>query len=729
MPQDNKLAQEQQGAPPVEKPSPDDVQKMVELKLSELKITAVVLVDDEFAPGLAPEQWSDLVTMVRDKDQELLLQIQSIVDKLGTGNIEEYPNSEVQYQLVRVIAASKCEPAKDLLAAPHVQEALTKLESYFQELKIEVKKYWRVSDVPRDEKLYFLDYRMQQDPDAQGVDASQLLKAIIGELVEKGDPPGAVLMSRVLDARPTSFDLEEIAQNGGGFVRTNFRYLDKMKTLPNKSCFLFLLNDLLESLPLGRDYFARVRSLRQAALATVDKVASDTCALLPADFHLFANAMGAGGPDQRAKMGDHLLTLFTGLLATELRNDAATQASLGQFFDMLMKKPGMAPGEVVSHALHRLHSRLLYDCSNWVKNASTGFGDIYKKGRDTTGFYIVITPECDLEPRYDKDGVPTGPKVPLIVLLRGELRDERPPDKEKDHGNEVVTPLVVDPESDKVRWIYWHLQTPSLVPWKRLTSTSKRFSKWGRLRVQESEKIQMRYSTDLLAVGTDDVSDRVEKRDAALWRINQEKPQEQVELDKFFVMEIVNPKKSNQVYWALGANCEHVLCSDAEPMVPAAVVADLRSYQPKVQFIEKLRPYKIRIVEGGVNAQAKSRQKGKDVPQGVTSAQQVGIEDLIRPSEQTSTQVPKVPPTSLGESAPLDVRSQEKGPTNAVPESPTSKSKSVINFGWFSSKQVPGKWTGPILQAEDLSAESSNELAEAPDVAANVDKTLGGPTG
>src|SRR5258706_9976805 len=180
------------------------------------------------------------------------------------------------------------------------------------------------------------------------------------------------------------------------------------------------MNDLLDSLPLGRDYFSRVRSLRQAAQATVAKVAADTCGLVPADFQIFANAIGGSGDEQRATMADHLISLFTGLLAAELRSDSETQDSLRNFFDMLMAKPGMAPGDVGSHTLHRLHARLLYDCSEWVTSTSMGVGDIYRCRGDERSYYIVITPECDLEPRYE-DGVCIGPKVAFVVLLREEL--------------------------------------------------------------------------------------------------------------------------------------------------------------------------------------------------------------------------------------------------------------------------------------------------------------------
>jgi hypothetical protein len=695
-------------------PSVDDIRKMVENKLDDLQIHTVVLVDDEFAPSLPQDRWTELVDVARTHNPNLLSEIDRIVAEKGTGDVEDYPSAKALFSILRAVATSSCQQAKDLLAAPNVQDSLVKLETYLLELKREVKKYWKIDDAPRNEKLYFLDFRMQQDPDTQGLDASLLLKRIIAELTDQGDPPAAVLMSRVRDDRPTVDDLEDITRNGGGFVRSNFRYLDKTETLPSRSRFLFLMNDLLDSLPLGRDYFSRVRSLRQSAQATVAKIAADTCGLLPADLQIFANAIGGSGEERRTTMANHLISLFTGLLVAELRNDSETYDSLGNFFDMLMAKPGMAPGDVGSHTLHRLHARLLYDCSNWVKSSPIGFGDIYRCRGDGDSYYIVITPECDLEPRY-KDGVCSGPKAPFIVLLRGELRDERPPDRERD--TEVVTPLIVDPDTESVRWVYWQLREPRIVPSKRFVREGKRFSKWGRLRVQEAEKIQMRYATDLLAVGTDDLSDRAEKREAVLWQLDAGKPAEQLALKKFNVMEIVNPKKREEVYWALAADCEHVLCADKDPIVPASTIADLRSYQLKSEFINKLRQYKIRIAEGDASPTVKSKQDAKpaeaaDRPkvQSVATPSECSVEN----SQDTSSRAAPADTSEGGSETPL-VKSGRLSATSTK-QTPLEP-KPVINFGWYTLGQAPGKWPGPKRPQADDSAperEPDPQIPEAP---------------
>lgn len=652
-----------------------DLGDLVKRKLDELGITAAVILDDEYAPGMPKDRWSEVAEIVRDRDTALFETIERIVDKSGSGKVDDYPTDAAMASIIAAIGGSSCREAQDLLVqkSPH---ALVTLETYLRELGREVKTYWSVEHVPLNEKLYFVDYRMQPDPVTHGADASHLLERIVTQCSEGEPPPGAVLMSRIQDERPLPTDVEVIARRGGGFVRTNLRYLDKAQMLPSKNRFLFLLYDLLESLPLGGKYFAQVQTLRKAASATLDNVAQEVCSLLPADFQLFAHAVAGSGDDQRSRMGEHLLMLFTGLLAVELRNDKNTQGSLGQFFDMLMKGSGMAPGEIGSHSLHRLHSRLLYDQSDWVKKAPTAFGDIFQCSRDKKTYYIVVTPECDLELR-SKSGAAPAPKVPFVTLLRGELRSDRPPEKERD--NEVVTPLIVDPDTDSVSWMYWKLQAPSIVPWERLVVGSTRFTKWGRLRLQEAEKIQMRYATDLLAVGTEDIPDRVEKRKAVLWEVDASKKAKQSkELFAFSIMEIVNPKDHDDIYWALAPGCEHLLTGDTNTIIPAQLVAQLRSYQRKDKFVEELRPHKIRLAPPN-EPKPKLATKGAEKPQPPICADPA-------PTEQ-SAEATGLAPDAVS-------------PETVVnpPAMPQDEGKPDLNFGWFVSKSCPNKWDGPVRQ-------------------------------
>ena len=268
-------------------------------------------------------------------------------------------------------------------------------------------------------------------------------------------------------------------------------------------------------------------------------------------------------------------------------------------------------------------------------------------------------------------------------MLRGDIRDKRPLDDER--GDVVVTPLVVDPQTDRVRWVYRQLRAPAIVPLKRLASGSRRFKKWGRLRMQEAEDIQMRYATDLLTVGTEDLPDRVEKRNAVLWRLSmnmQTRIIDEVKVSTFHVMEIVNPKEPNEIYWALSEDCEHFLCSDDTPVVPAEVILKLRSYQLKKDFTELLRPHGIRIAEGSPRPQTTPKQQdlGAEAKRMVATA---GRPDVA---------------TGEGES-PLKEVLREAGSAAISTQEEATVSRD-INFGWFVSKNIPGKWGGPTGRAQ-----------------------------
>jgi hypothetical protein len=166
--------------------------------------------------------------------------------------------------------------------------------------------------------------------------------------------------------------------------------------------------------------------------------------------------------------------------------------------------------------------------------------------------------------------------------------------------------------------------------------------------MEEAEKIQMRYATDLLTVGTDDLADRVEKRKAVFSR--QRKDELIREGETFHVLEIVNPKRRKDVYWALSEDCEHFLCPDGDPVIPASVVVELRCYQPRKDFILRLRPYGIGVFG----------------PETMTAFE-------AQPDAETDA---------------------EAGSAMMTPQQiPTPGSG--INFVWFESKRIPKKWGGP----------------------------------
>jgi len=573
-------------------PKQKDVKELVAAGLDDLKITRAVIIDDAFAPGVSPTDWVLLVEYARAEAPSLYEKIVAEVAKT-TGNVDAYPDDLAVREIERLVVLSKDVTAVSLMTAPpRAEPALRLLEGYLRELNITPLRHWRLdATVPRDEKLYFIDYRLQpEQPDTAGKDASALLGELIGQVWarENGEPPAAILMSRSVADRPGEAQWEMVAREGGGYLRSNFRYMEK-STLDARSQFMFLLYDLVTSLPMGQAYFDHVRGLRKAARKTVDRVASETCGLLPADFNPFAARLTGGDTQQRAKLADHLLGLFSGLLSAELRNDGDVRASLEQFMDTLEKAQMMVPEGLGSHSLHRIHSKLLYDQSNYALNSPIGFGDIYTLLGDGENYFLVITPECDLELRHEDGKI--APKVCTILLLNGKIQTTRPPSSA---GNLVATPLMLDPEG-KLSWLCWSLQTPSLVPWMELAPGARYFKKWGRLRTQEAEKVQMRYAADLLSVGTDDVSSHLRMRKAELYHVPDKKTFDK--LGVCDVMENDNAKADDGPLWALGVGSEKLFCSETNNILPPRVLGELRCYLSKPEFRAKLKEFKVGIRE------------------------------------------------------------------------------------------------------------------------------------
>jgi len=563
--------------------------ELVKAKVDALKITRAIILDDAIEPEITQGNWTAFVDLIQNSDASLWQTVQSIVGDSG-GDIEVLPDDQSLDKIQRLVDASGNAEAIKLII-PTADASLTSLMDYLKEVNIEVSSYAKLDEsVPKTEKLYFLDYRLRpEQPQTAGEDASRLLADIVKDLPEGAEPPAAMLMSRSINDRPTEHEWERVVRDGGGFVRSNFRYLEK-GTLSSREKFLFLLYDLLLSVPLGRAYFDHVRALRGSAKSTVDRVAAEICGLLPSDFAPFASRLF--GNDQQAKAGDHLLGLFSGLLANELRNDTTVRDNIQKFFQMLVQEKMPAPNEVRSHSLHRLHAKLLYDQSDYILKSPIGFGDIYQL-RGKSGFYIIITPECDVEPRSE-NGV-CGPKVERILLIHGELKDQKPP---KDVGNIEATPLMLKEGSDEIKWIHWNLQNARILPWRRLQHQSGRWKKWARLRVQEAEKIQLRYAADVLAVGTDDVSSHLRSRAARLYKYLGTKSDFKVICD-LEIMEIENPEQKDNPAWALSASSAHILCGAEEHIMNADLVTALRCYMPKKEFSEQLKTAKVLVATSG----------------------------------------------------------------------------------------------------------------------------------
>lgn len=575
----------------VQPPEAKTIQAIVLEQLEQLGIKTASIVDDAFAPGIDVAGWLKFVEVVRDQDPDLYERIEDLVAK-ETGNVEQPPGDQVLYSVRRFAGKSSVPAVKALLQPAPTEPALAALLHALGGLGLEVSTSFHVDDAPLDSGLYFVDYRLQPEiPDTFGRDASRLITEALESTGPLGRAPGAVLMSRSQEQQghPDVADQEAVSRNEGGFIRCNFRYFDKA-FLADENRFYFMLHDLLCSVPVGREYYQQVRALRDAATVSVTKIAGETCSLLPVDFTDFANSL-AGQPQDEERVADHLLSIFTGLLAAELRNNSKIQTAVKEFRDLL-KKPGMmAPVGAHSHSLHRIHSKLIYDQSPATLKGDISFGDIYTMTGAPRSYFIVLTAECDLEPRA-LEGEQRGPKVERVLIVPG-TPGELP---KSDDQTVAGTPLFIENHQCEAQWIRWDLRHPRYMPWRRLRH-ERWFKKWGRLRAAEAEQIQLRVAVDLLAVGTDNVSSGVRVRHAVLWQVPSKETCNQV--TELKINEMAPNGDGEKPLWALSAGCEHELCQEGRKVMTAEAVAALRRYIAKNQFISTLKKSGVGVMEEG----------------------------------------------------------------------------------------------------------------------------------
>ncbi len=560
---------------------PKTIKQLVLEQLSALQVKEAVILDDAFSPDININQWTSLVELLRTTETELFARVENVVAR-GTGNIDVPPNQADMLIIRRILAKANKDVLNHFLVPAPREIELDALITCLTDLNLKVTPFWQVDDAPKDADLYFVDYRLQpEDEETYGRDASQLINEALENTGHLGRAPGAVLMSRSEGnpSHPNNAEQEAVARNGKGFVRCNFRYIEKAD-LVDTDRLLFLLHDLLNSMPVGRDYFQQVTALRDAAKETVERVASETCSLLPVDFRVFATRL-AGLPPDANRVADHLLAIFSGLLVSELRNNTKIETTLKAFRELLQRPGMMAPEGVHSHSLHRIHSKLIYDQSRATIDGPLTFGDILVKALDPSTLYLLLTPECDLEPRV-LEGGERGPKVERVLVIPGTPGPKSLPNDE----TLTSTPLFIDKPDGSASWIRWNLRKPSYIPWRKLFGKSNGFVKWGRLRAAEAEAIQQRMAADMLAVGTDDVSDGVELRIVHLWKVGKKNEPCQ-KLGEFGLTEIASASPG-KLLWALVANCQRELCSTANNVLTAETFCMLRQYTPKAQFIQKL---------------------------------------------------------------------------------------------------------------------------------------------
>ena len=480
-------------------PDQDALIEKVRSQVQHCKLVEAILVDDQLDTSLTAARWNEAVGYLQSEDPPEYTKLRRFLSEKGTGKIDELPSEENLPEAIRQISSSKSVNAARIVTEKRFREqSLEHLAAILSEIGLKLSFHTGVTPEtpPRSGQLYFLDYRMQGDDKTAGIDASRLL----GELVNRpGDspPPAAVLMSRGLDKRPTQSEWELVARNAG-YYRFNFRYLDKKKLDGAKMPFLFFLHELLSALPLGTVYYSQLKNLKKAANTAAELALARIRQLSPAEFSIFAVRHLGDGSGRKATR--HVLDMYLGLLDAEVKDNPDLEASFRTFAEMLQSSPMLATTDSDIHTFHELHNRLLYDRSRWVVSGPVEFGDMYCRPREPNVYYLVLTPECDLELRH-KDGV-WAPKAEDVLMLRGEVSEKKP---EKAREDIVGKPFV---SSAAPLWITWLLRKRVIVPTKNLMpgdvpavaaesaaapnndATATQLKKWGRLRQADAEQIQ-----------------------------------------------------------------------------------------------------------------------------------------------------------------------------------------------------------------------------------------------
>ena len=503
----------------------------VRAQVEECGLTEVIIVDDQLDTDLTESRWTEAVSYLQKEDNTGYEKLKKFLASKGSAKVDLLPQDDIQDEAVEIIKASASSSAKKTISeAKYKEKALEFLVGILHDVGLTTccRSQVTEADPPRNGKLYFLDYRMRGDESTAGLDASNLLKDIVQKRLTE-TPPAAVLMSRGQNNRPEQADWEQVAQKAG-YYRFNFRYLGKEKLQGDKMPVLFFLHELLSSLPLGKEYYTQLKKLKEAADTASEAALAKIRQLSPTEFSIFAGKHLGDGSGRRAAR--HVLELFLGLLDAEVKNSVSLELSFQTFASMLQSSPMLATTDVDSHTLHNLHTHLLYDLSQWILKGPVEFGDIYK-GSEADVYYLVLTPECDLELRFNPKTNKWAPKAEDVLLLRGEVKNEPP---NKTGGDVLGKPFLC---KDVSRWIWWMMRNRVIVMVDELhseplaavepqvltvqpteavaSSDNPCYKKWGRLRQLDAEEIQQRFVSDLASVGTEQVSGKARSIPFEVW--------------------------------------------------------------------------------------------------------------------------------------------------------------------------------------------------------------------
>ena len=588
-------------------------------RLGQLGINEAILVDDNLVRSLDQGRWDQIIESLGNDAADCLDSVRRVVRLRGTGNIEAVPDEEIQPEIFEIVRGSGTDLAKSLLdALPFREGALDRLHKHLEALGLTVHCYSQITaaEPKRDGKLYFLDYRMDPEDKNPGRHASDLLTQLLHSAGESEEIPAAVLMHRETGPPLTRPEWEEVAR-GAGYYRFNFRYLNKSTLDRGRNGFVFFLKELAEAIPIGREYLQQLRALKTTAKEATQRTLGKIMLLTPAEFGIFAQKYLED--DIGRKATKHVLELFLGLLDVEIRKDAALEKSFRDFASSLREKPKLASSDSESRVFHDLHTELLYDRSDWVLRGPHDFGDIYHKPPYKENYYLLMTPECDLEPRFIPASKAWTPKATDMLLLLGKVSSQRPSGKEEDT---IPMPFASEKGKDQ-QWIYWQVRRPLIIPFAELPSPKKddgkdskpttdsgvwpaefyfyagrhKWHRWGRLRHNEAEHIQQRFVSDLASVGLENVSGKSMLQSASVYDMRRQKGKKFVANIELAV--IPNPEKPNQPYFAFVEGCEEKLCTDdtSVAIFKWETLFELRHYLPKDRFREKCAPHNVYLTE------------------------------------------------------------------------------------------------------------------------------------
>lgn len=361
---------------------------------------------------------------------------------------------------------------------------LAYLSMFLEELDVDV----TYSDGQPDEKdlekakLIFLDYQIP--PGVDGQVAINVLKSCmkLAEPCLGGVPPFIVLMSKAL----TKEDVAkwEGVSNKSGYFRFNYTFLEKAVIADNHVAFIVRVFDLLGRFSLSTAYYKQIKKVIERSCVASKKSAHKLFGISPTDIEVFRPVLKKDG----APLSKVLLSLYGSLLLREILSDDDTQATFASLDESVLKCDPRCCSGPMGNRLDRMLSEVLNDEKSVEKN-SINFGDVFAFTADEDLFEMVISQECDLQPRSDG-----GIKIEKVLMVIGKKTITR---ESTSAGNIVYLPYWPKGKH-KTIWIAW--DTNQLKIRKLSSLQTNRKKRLFRMRFGEADDIQHRVASQLTRV-------------------------------------------------------------------------------------------------------------------------------------------------------------------------------------------------------------------------------------